>query len=183
MHLTRLPFVPLLAVASAIFLSPLDVQAVYPETGMYVETSQEARGKGYYIELQGDTVFLVIYAYDEETGEAEIYTAASEIRDDAVSMGFLLPDDPPFSTDGYFPLHWMTGRLFRVTDGPCLDCGGPPDGFVTEGWGCRCLVSVHGVDSDCVYLGRSIRDSGDVCGQAEFRTRGNLEHQQAAPVS
>lgn len=130
MNKIKLSTVALWAIALAV--APSISGAVFPETGMYVETGQEARGKGYYIELQGDTVFLVIYAYDEETGEAEIYTAASEIRDDAVSMGFLLPDDPPFSTDGYFPLHWMTGRLFRVTDGPCLDCGGPPDGFVTE---------------------------------------------------
>lgn len=111
----------MLVVAMAAVLAPTIAPAVYPETGMYVDLEANS-GRGFYIEVQNDTLFLVIYAYDEETGQAEIYTAASEIRDDAIETGLVIPGSPPPNPEGYFPVHWMFGKLYRVTNGPCITC-------------------------------------------------------------
>lgn len=119
-------------VAIVLFIASSSVFAVYPETGMYVDDRESNRGRGFYIEVQNDIVFLVIYAYNEETGEAEIYTAASEIRDDPVSTGLVIPGDPPPNPEGYFPLHWMLTKLYKIENGPCLTCDLPEASFTAE---------------------------------------------------
>lgn len=93
---------------------------IAPESGMY--WSPNHPGRGYYIDVQENIAFLVIYAYDEETGEAEIYVANGELRDDGTDMGISLHAHPPSNTEGYFPLHFFLGELYRATDGPCLTC-------------------------------------------------------------
>jgi hypothetical protein len=106
--------------------------AVYPEPGMYVDQSDTNRGRGFYVEIQNGILFLVIYAYDDETGEAQIFTANSEIRDDAIDTGLTATVHPPPNPQGYFPLHWMIGRLYKVTDGACLTCDLPVSSLATE---------------------------------------------------
>jgi len=94
--------------------------AVYPEDGMYWDPRDA--GRGFYVEVQDETVFILVYAYNEESGEAEIYTAAAPIRDDGFDIGVQVIGHPPPETEGYLPLHWVSADLYKVTDGPCLFC-------------------------------------------------------------
>lgn len=94
--------------------------AVYPEDGMYWDPDNS--GKGYYLDVQGDMAWLIIYAYDESTGQAEIYGAVSNIRDDGIDIGVGGVFGPPPNPEGYFPLHWMSAELVKVENGPCLTC-------------------------------------------------------------
>lgn len=93
---------------------------VTPESGMY--WSPNYPGRGYYIDIQEGMASVTIYAYDEETGQAEIYVAHGEVRDDGTDIGISIRFHPPANTEGYFPLHYFIGDLYRATDGPCLTC-------------------------------------------------------------
>jgi len=109
----------------------IPVFAVYPEDGMYWDPNDA--GRGFYFEVQDETVFIVIFAYAEDTGEAEIYTAAAPIRDDAVYAGrSIIPSPLPDYGEGYFPLHWVEAHLYKVENGPCLFCMFTGAPFTTE---------------------------------------------------
>lgn len=103
----------------AALLAP-PVFAIYPEDGMY--WSPEDSGRGYYLEVQGDTAWVIVYAYEQDSGQAEIYGAVSEIRDDGEDIGLEIRFHPPPNPEGYFPLHWMVADLVKVEDGPCITC-------------------------------------------------------------
>lgn len=94
--------------------------SILPESGMY--WTPHSPGRGYYIDVQEGMVFMVIYAFDEETGEPEIYVANGELRDDGFDMGIAFHFAPPLNPEGYLPLHFFSADLYRVTDGPCLTC-------------------------------------------------------------
>lgn len=94
--------------------------SILPESGMY--WAPHSPGRGYYIDIQEGMVFMVIYAFDEETGQPEIYVANGELRDDGFDMGISFHIEPPPNPEGYLPLHYFAADLYRVTDGPCLAC-------------------------------------------------------------
>jgi len=104
--------------------------AVYPEDGMYWDPNDA--GRGVYIEVQDETVFIVIFTYAEDSGEAEIYTAAAPIRDDATFAGWNPVPNPYPQGEGYFPIHWVQADLYKVENGPCLLCRFTGAPFTTE---------------------------------------------------
>src|SRR6059058_1375279 len=79
---------------------PGPAAAVVPETGLYWDYQHP--GKGYYVEHQNGQVLLVIYSFNENTGEPLFYTASGPLRNDAIGSGTL---EPPVWDEGYFPLH------------------------------------------------------------------------------
>jgi hypothetical protein len=99
-----------LALASAI------AQAIAPESGMYWEP--RLSGRAFYIEHQEGRVGLAIYAFDRETGAAEIYTSGGLLRDDGPFMAIV--PEPPLPEEGQFPVHAYVGDLFRVSHGQPL---------------------------------------------------------------
>jgi len=113
------------------FATPL--WAVYPEDGMYWDPGDA--GRGFYVEVQDETVFILVYAYNEESGEAEIYSAAAPIRDDGFDIGVQIIGHPPLETEGYLPLHWVSADLYKVNNGPCLFCIGTGTPFTTDNIG------------------------------------------------
>jgi hypothetical protein len=124
----RLTIIPILVLVFMVGASA--AYAVYPEDGMYWDPDNS--GKGYYIDVQGDMAWLIIYAYDEENGNAEIYGAVSNIRDDGINMGVGGIIAPPRNPEGYLPLHWMIADLVKVENGPCLTCLNEDDTATSE---------------------------------------------------
>lgn len=101
--------------------------AIYPETGLYVPpaggvTTALDDGRWFYVEVQGDSVMLLVTAYESATGRAEVYRAQGTLRDDAVSIG---SQDPPLNPVGFYPLHWFQADLMKVEGGTCLACPQP----------------------------------------------------------
>lgn len=89
-------------------------------------------GRGVYVEVQDETVFIVIFTYAEESGAAEIYTAAAPIRDDARFAGWNPVPNPYPQGEGYLPIHWVQADLYKVENGPCLLCRFTGAPFTTE---------------------------------------------------
>src|SRR5690606_33559871 len=99
MKLRNLLLMSLLAVAA------MPAQAIVPETGLY--WMPDYSGTAVYVEHQKGTVVVTIYAFDPETGQAEIYNSAGPLRDDG---GWVLqpqPDPPLGDVEGYLPSHWF----------------------------------------------------------------------------
>jgi|GEM_PF-1890147 len=113
------------------FCAPL--LAVYPEDGMYWDPNDA--GRGVYVEVQDETVFIVIFTYAEGSGEAEIYTAAAPIRDDAILAGWNPVPSPIPQGEGYLPMHWVEADLYKVENGPCLLCRFTGAPYTTEAIG------------------------------------------------
>ncbi|HET8899087.1 MAG TPA: hypothetical protein VFN09_09985 [Rhodanobacteraceae bacterium] len=98
-------------------LFPVLAKAVIPEYGMYY--NQFRQGLGYYVEIQGTTLVLIVYSYDEETEEPAFYYASGTITRGThlTSSTF----DPPFPMLYDYPYEF-TGSLYRFRKGPCLTC-------------------------------------------------------------
>lgn len=101
--------------------------AIYPETGLYVPpegavTTALDDGRWFYVEVQGDSVMLLVTAYESATGRAEVYRAQGTLRDNAVSIG---SQDPPLNPVGFYPLHWFQADLMKIEGGTCLACPQP----------------------------------------------------------
>lgn len=104
-------WIALLLLGSAV-CSPA-AQAALPETGLY--WNPDRPGVGYYVQAEGGTLVLVVYAHDAETGAPLFYTASG-------------PIEPVADADGQFLFH---GTLYRYSAGPCLTCV-LPDWQTTE---------------------------------------------------
>lgn len=91
--------------------------AVIPETGMWWNSLDP--GRGYYIDVQGNTVFFIAYAYDNDgspsfvAGSGTLQTRSGEV----LGFGF-----PVFSALGYEPWHFVAVDLFRFEGGGCFTC-------------------------------------------------------------
>jgi hypothetical protein len=102
------------------------VEAILPEPGIYVPSDTGPVGdpaKFSYVEVQEHRVYVLILAFNSETGEPELFEAAAPLRDDLLVAGDL---DPPQIRDGYYPLHAATTSLVAVRNGRCLTCSDSP---------------------------------------------------------
>jgi len=101
--------------------------AIYPETGLYVPpeggvTTALDDGRWFYVEVQDETVMLLVTAYESGTGRGEVYRAQGLLRDDATAAG---SQEPPLNPVGFYPVHWFEAELMRVEGGTCLACPQP----------------------------------------------------------
>jgi hypothetical protein len=99
-----------LALASTLAL------AIAPESGMYWDPAHS--GRGFYVEHQEGRVGVSIYAFDRETGEAEIFNSGGLLRDDGPFMD--VRPEPPLPEEGQFPVHGYVGDLYKVSHGQPL---------------------------------------------------------------
>lgn len=93
-----------------------NARAVIPETGMWWNPTEP--GRGYYIDVQGDTLFFTAYAYED--GQPVFYAGSGTLQQrsgEVLGFGF-----PAFSALGYEPWHYVGIELFRFEDGACLTC-------------------------------------------------------------
>lgn len=111
----------LLALFLLSLLAPYCANAVIPETGIWWNDQQP--GRGYYIDVQGNTLFFIAYSYDNDgspnfvAGSGTLSTRSGEV----LGFGF-----PTFSPLGYEPWHFTAVELFRFNGGPCLTCSYRP---------------------------------------------------------
>src|SRR5690606_15245764 len=112
MKLRNLLLTSLLAVAA------MPARAIVPETGLY--WMPDYSGTAVYVEHQNGTVAVTVYAFDPETGQAEIYTSAGPLRDDGTGwfLGQVPSPLPPM--EGWLPSHWYQGDLYQATHGQPL---------------------------------------------------------------
>lgn len=106
----------LLLAGSSSFCIP--AQAGVPESGIYVV--EGAPERGVVIEHQDGVVSVMVFAYNERSGEPEWYIASGRLRDDAVAAG--VGAEPPVLTQGYYPVHWFEGDLLKAKGGLCAVC-------------------------------------------------------------
>ena len=104
-----------LAVALALTVAVPAAHAIAPESGMY--WTPDLSGRGIYIEHQNGFVGVVIYAFNRESGEAEIYLSGGPLRDDGEDSPIL---EPPIGDEGFYPVHWFVGELSKARDGQPL---------------------------------------------------------------
>ena len=104
-----------LAVVLALAGAVPAARAIAPESGMY--WTPDLSGRGIYIEHQNGFVGVAIYAFNRDTGDAEIYLAGGPLRDDGTGLGGL---DVPIASEGFFPMHWFVGELSKARDGQPL---------------------------------------------------------------
>lgn len=90
--------------------------AVLPESGIYWNPGQP--GRGYVIAHQNAMVFVLIFAYDHDSGAPKWYTAQGPLFE---SGGW---HSPPLGMrgEGFYPAHEMRRRLAEVSGGACLYC-------------------------------------------------------------
>lgn len=96
----------------------LPVAAVVPETGLYY--NPQWQGPGYYIEVQGDTLMMVAFAYDADSGAPLFYYAAGAVT--RAQPGNNGETDPPTTPYPYEYPYRFDGTVYRFTRGPCLTC-------------------------------------------------------------
>lgn len=92
------------------------VEAIAPESGMYWQPWLS--GRGFYIEHQEGQVGLAIYAFNRDTGEAEIYVSGGFLRDDGPILPF--QPSPPLPEEGLYPVHMYVGDLYKASHGQPL---------------------------------------------------------------
>ena len=101
----------LLALFLLSLLAPYCANAVIPETGIWWNDQQP--GRGYYIDVQGNTLFFIAYSYDNDgspnfvAGSGTLSTRSGEV----LGFGF-----PTFSPLGYEPWHFTAVELFRFKE-------------------------------------------------------------------
>ena len=128
MKLARLVLTCVLA-----YLAPGIADAAVPETGMYWVPNEN--GKGTYIELQGNIVFVTMYAYHLD-GTPVFYVGSNVLQPDSSGP----PDWVPIQPLGIYPIPTVGIDLYEVTGGTCLACEGggydPPQkkGFIQIWW-------------------------------------------------
>lgn len=96
---------------------------VPPESGLYIlanELSNDRPSRYFHIEIQDQTARLTAVAFDPASGKPETYVAEAELRDDAQFPGNA--PHPVAITEGYRPIHWFSGELYRLSGGACLTC-------------------------------------------------------------
>lgn len=101
----------------------IGVHAVPPESGLYIlanELSSDRPSRYFHIEIQDETARLTAVAFDPASGKPETYVAEAELRDDAQFPGNA--PHPVAITEGYSPIHWFRGELYRLSGGACLTC-------------------------------------------------------------
>lgn len=92
-------------------------RAVVPESGEYYDSVRS--GLGYYIEVQGTTIVMIAFAYDQSEGKPMFYYAAGELTKSAPF--YVASIDPPFqflNEDAY----QFVGTLYTFDVGPCITC-------------------------------------------------------------
>lgn len=131
-------------IASSLVLVATGASGIHPETGLYVPpeggvSMAQDDGRWFYVEVQDDTVMLLVTAYESGTGRGEVYRAQGLLRDDATAAG---SQEPPLNPVGFYPVHWFEAELMRVEGGTCLACPQPfsPVALRTESVG---LVRVY----------------------------------------
>lgn len=108
---------PRLLIALALLSFTLVGKAATPETGMYYDPLRQ--GLGYYLEVQGDKLLLIAFAYGQDDGKPTFYYSSGTITHShpRYSGSF----DPPAelrNEDAYE----YTGDLYEFEVGPCLTC-------------------------------------------------------------
>lgn len=98
----------ILAVSMALAAWAVPSLAVLPEPGLY--WNPERSGLGYYIEVQGDNLVMLTFAYDPETQKPLFYLASGKVQ------------PPEQSDDGRVQYYHFSGALVRFDAGPCLVC-------------------------------------------------------------
>jgi hypothetical protein len=110
-----------LVLALGLLAAPV-AEAVLPEPGIYIPSSTGPTGdpaKLSYVEVQQHRVYVLLVAFNSESGEPELFEASAPLRDDLMVAGSL---DPPQIREGYYPLHAATTDLVSVRGGRCLTC-------------------------------------------------------------
>lgn len=113
----------LLAIGAAVLAG--DVQALQPESGLYVPIGLGAGdpAKLAYLEVQEHIVQVNLVAFDEQSGGATLFESRGQLSDDAIAIG---QTDPPLISTGFYPLHAYRGELFQISGGRCLTCSNSP---------------------------------------------------------
>lgn len=126
--------------AGALVFAAMPAAAVLPETGLYY--NPDYPGPGYYIEVQGDTLEMVSFAYDKDTGKPLFYYTAGKITKAKHGISsdaqIFTPPPPRYKYD--YP-YQFDGPLYRFTAGPCITC-------MVPGWN----TAEHAVEAGQVHL-------------------------------
>ncbi|MDN5923401.1 MAG: hypothetical protein L0H70_00195 [Xanthomonadales bacterium] len=110
------PKVVALVLAFVMLAQPL-ARAVMPETGVYYDSLRQ--GLGYYIEVQGTTLVMVSFAFDQATGKPLFYYASGTITKSNPTRSYIF--DPPV-THVRENAYQFSGDLYQFDTGPCITC-------------------------------------------------------------
>lgn len=105
-----------MAAAFIMLVVPL-ARAVTPETGMYYDSLRQ--GLGYYVEVQGDKLVMIAFAYGQQSGEPLFYYASGTIT--KAKPGISSVFDPPvrlLREDAY----QFKAKMYTFDTGPCVTC-------------------------------------------------------------
>ncbi len=80
-------------------------------------------GRGYYLDVQGSTLFFTAFAYEED-GSPTFYAGSGLIVEGYGEVPF--SGYPSFSDLGYVPWHAAMVELYRTVGGACLTCRHQP---------------------------------------------------------
>lgn len=106
--------VPKIVLTSAFLSLATPCSAIAPESGLYWQPSSP--GRGAYLEVQGETALLFLYAFDAETGGARFFSASAQLRGDFQTLCAVI--EPPFgASEGFYPIHGFRAPLFELTGG------------------------------------------------------------------
>lgn len=101
-----------------LFLVVSTAHAVTPESGMYWDSRRD--GLGYYVEVQGTTVMLIAFAYDQLSGKPVFYLASGQMtRSEPRYSAVFTPPIKVLRENAY----QFEGTLYKFDEGPCLICG------------------------------------------------------------